>query len=368
MQCWVLTNEYSPFIIGGLGIVATHLARSLVASGVHVTVLTQSLKPQIQASRKQNLHVVRFPRISKYYSLKHRRYHSRTIAAWMAQSNFEKPDILHIHSVQFTKTAQYLKKKFNVPVIYTCHSLVIMEKLTPVRSLVARQQEELFIIADSIVVPSKWLKNKIEQHYPRFKNKLHVIENGVHVTSTGGGTDRHHLLNVGRLVRSKGIEKLLHAVSILSIKHSRVTLNIVGTGTSTYRKRLLSLARKHQITSRIRWLGFKKPEQVQKLYSSYGAVVVPSPNESFGLVALEALANNVPLVSTRSGGLSEFVTSDVAEVIHQVKGEDIALAIENMWKNNELTNQRVVEGRKLALKYTWSNVAARYHRLFRSIS
>ncbi|WCK56387.1 glycosyltransferase family 4 protein [Aneurinibacillus sp. Ricciae_BoGa-3] len=367
MRCWVLTYEYNPFIIGGLGIVATHLTRSLARDGLDVTVISRSGKPHIQTNRKKHLNIVRFPATSKYYSVKDRTFCSHSIDDWLAKNSYEKPQILHIHSVHFAKTARYLKLKFNAPVVYTCHSLVRMEKLSKARSLVARQQEELLSFADAVVVPSLWLKSKTKELYPHLKDKLHVIENGVHVKRERCSGPRHHLLNVGRLVRSKGIEKLLGAVAILSKKHPKLKLDVVGTGSSAYRKHLRLLARTYQITERIRWLGFKTPKQVQQLYSSYGVVVVPSPNESFGLVALEALANNIPLVSTRSGGLAEFVNSSVAEIIHRVSPEEIAQAIENMWKQEELTNRRVAEGRKMALQYSWPNIAARYHSLFTSI-
>src|SRR6185312_2056230 len=125
----------------------------------------------------------------------------------------------------------------------------------------------------------------------------------------------------GRVVPSKGIEELLQAVARLSNYYPTISLDVIGTGSANYMSKLQALTQ---------WLGYKGHSSLLRMYSQYGAVVMPSKQESFGLVALEALANGIPLVSSRSGGLAEFVDSNVAEVIPHIAASDIAHAIENM--------------------------------------
>jgi glycogen synthase len=177
----------------------------------------------------------------------------------------------------------------------------------------------------------------------------------------------HHLLFVGRLVPLKGIEQLLKAVAILKRKNKKVNLTIIGKGGQAYVKRLKTLCKEWGIHANVNFLGFRKPGQVQKMYASYGAVIMPSTMESFGLVALEAMASGVPLVATRSGGLAEIVNSKVAQVIPRVEGKAIAAAIEQMWNNAPLTNRRVKAGRILASRYKWPRVANQYIKLFQII-
>jgi len=81
------------------------------------------------------------------------------------------------------------------------------------------------------------------------------------------------------------------------------------------------------VANRIRWVRKKPYAAVQRMYASYGAVIIPSKTESFCLVALEAMANGVPLISTLSGGLKEFVNKRNAQIIRSVDRASIAKAI-----------------------------------------
>ncbi|WP_047151983.1 glycosyltransferase family 4 protein [Aneurinibacillus tyrosinisolvens] len=369
MRLWILTNEYKPYIIGGLGIVATNLTKAMSAqSGTDITVYSGHSSHKASEEQRNGVRVVRFPRTMPYFSKNYRAFLPSAFSGWLRKNRGSAPQLIHVHSVQFGETAAYLKKKYNVPVIYTCHSLVTIERKASLRDAAAKRQEKLLQVADAIVVPSEWQRTKVKQYYPFCNDKLHVIENGIQIKKTGGsrGASRYKLLYIGRLVRSKGIEELLHAVSLLAKSNSRVTLDVVGSGSPAYSWRLNALARKYGISKRIRWHGFQKPQVVQKLYSSYGAVIVPSRHESFGLVALETLAHRVPLIATQAGGLSSFVNAEVAEVIPTVSGPSIAGAIHRVWKNRELTKKRVEAGYRSALQYDWTRAAAAYQNLFLS--
>lgn len=133
-------------------------------------------------------------------------------------------------------------------------------------------------------------------------------------------------------------------------------------------RKIKALARKLGIASRIRWLGFIKPQQMIQLYPRFGAVVMPSSQESFGMVALEAMAHGVPLVTTRAGGLKEIVNANNAKIIPAVTARAIANAIELMLKHPQLTNQRVRNARATARRYTWHRAAAHYKAVFNQLT
>lgn len=364
MRLWVLTNEYEPDIIGGLGVVATNLTEFLARNLENVIVLTSTAGNQVCTEKKQTAQLIYFPCESDYHSKNKQKFRYRPVTTWLKLNGFSEPDLIHIHSVQFANVAGYYKKHYGIPVIYTCHSLVALEPNTSSRKKVVQRQEKLLLICDRIVVPSRWQKMKLEQLYPFCANKVEVIENGVDIPETTNHSGRDRLLFVGRLSWSKGIDELLRALAILAKINKDVTLDVVGTGSPGYQAKLKSLAHSVGIPSRVRWLGFRRPEQVRQLYRRYGAVIVPSRQESFGLVALEALANGIPLVSAASGGLADFVNSNVAEIIPGVKSTSIASAVRRMWGNTEITNQRVAQGRNVALRYKWPEIAARYRDLF----
>lgn len=368
MILWVLTNEYEPNIIGGLGIVATRLSRCLAEDGVNVTVLCKHFGSTVRDEQEQDVRVIRFTRKSRYHSVERQVFDPDRALSWLKETGVAEPDVLHIHSLQFTEFAILLQKTWHVPVVYTCHSLVALEKKSILRDPMVKRQERLLQHADLVVVPSAWQRRQLVSMYPHCSGKLHMIENGVDVHQAGGEVSPKRLLYVGRLTPLKGIAELLHAVALLQRIEPDVTLDIVGTGPAQYTARLRAIVKRHNIADRVRWLGFKSWDSVQSLYERYGAVIVPSRQESFGLVALEALAHGVPLVATQNGGLSEFVSLEVAFVIPEVTGKAIARTIDKMWRREERREQHVQEGLRLAKRFAWAEMSARYRELFASIS
>ena len=170
----------------------------------------------------------------------------------------------------------------------------------------------------------------------------------------------------GRLVRNKGLEELIDAMALLKPKYPQARLYLIGDGTMT--RRLRQRASQRGVAEVVQWLGRYDHERLQSAYRTFGAVIMPSKAESFGLVALEALAIGVPLVATQAGGLGQFVSDQVAQVIERVDPPTIARAIAQMWQAPGLTQQRVQAGRELALSYQWSHAARSYGRLFAALA
>ncbi|MGG4036504.1 glycosyltransferase family 4 protein [Paenibacillus cisolokensis] len=365
-RLWILTGEYEPHIIGGLGTVATNLTKAYARNGMHTTVLSQNKHSRITITKTKRVQIIRFPTRAAYYSSKSKQYSPAAIERWLTKRGYHKPDGIHIHSLQFMKLAQHYQAKYRIPVIYTCHSLVAMETgpKTASKKRALNDQKLLLKMANRIVVPSHPELTKLRKLYPFYGNKTVVINHGIVLRKSGARAPRHHLLFVGRIVPLKGIKQLLQAIALLKREGKKVKLDIVGTGPKGYTRHLKSLVKKLGISSEVRWIGHCNQKQLQKRYASRGAVVMPSLQESFGLVALEALASGIPLVSTQAGGLAEFVNSQVAQTIPKVEGPAIAKAIRKMWNYKHTTDQRVAAGRKLASRFQWPHAAEQYQKLF----
>ncbi|NIK75372.1 glycosyltransferase involved in cell wall biosynthesis [Paenibacillus castaneae] len=365
-RLWILTNEYEPYIIGGLGTAVTNLTKAYVNSNINVTVLSQGSHPPIRITKRKRLSIVYFPARAPYYSVKTRQFNPAAIERWIVQQGYPKPDGIHIHSLQFVNVATYYQSKLRIPIIYTSHSLVNLEKSTASKRKRLRTNQQALLLkkTNKITVPSRSELVKLKKLYPFVKGKTTIVSHGIVLRKSGARASRRHLLYVGRLVPLKGIEPLLNAISKLKQSGNKVRLDLVGTGSRSYVNHLKALARKLGISSEVRWLGFQSQSKVQKIYATYGAVVMPSSQESFGLVALEALASGIPLVSTRAGGLAEFVNSSVAQTIPRADSTAIAASIKAMWSNKPLTDKRVAAGRRLASKYQWPQAANRYKKLF----
>ncbi|GAA0371098.1 glycosyltransferase family 4 protein [Bacillus horti] len=357
---WVMSNEYAPQIIGGLGTVTTQLTRALDKEKVKIVVLTSGQSFDQLLEQDQSTPLYRFPYTQAYYNSKKRFFKVDPVVKYMEQSGVNLPTLIHIHSMEFVEIALYYKRKYNCPIVYSCHSLI--DRDTKRYSLVL--QKKMLRQASCIVVPSIWQKNDLGRRYPFAKKRTKVVRHGVNLVQASSTASHSKLLFVGRVVPNKGVEELIRAISILKKRNRNVQLDIIGKGSVNYMKRLHQIARRYKVSANVNTRGFYPPDQIQTLITQYGAMVMPSKTESFGLVALEAMASQVPLVSTRSGGLKDFVRSTRAQIIPNVNSKSIAKAIQNMWSKPNLTAKRVKHAYNYAQRNSWSQIAKSYMEIF----
>lgn len=363
LKIWVMTNEFEPQIIGGLGIVATQLTRMMSTLGAKITVLCTGNSDRMTISNANgHLRIIRFPKNSGYFNQAKRSFRAEAIIKGALHKGLGRPDLIHVHSTEFAETAKLAGSRFHLPIVYTCHSLVSQGSSSPH----GKNQTTLIRIANRVIVPSRWQAQETKRRYPWINgHKMVVIPHGIAPVSKGSTKGAsHQLLYVGRLISSKGVEPLIKAVGLLARENSRVQLTIVGSGSASYRNKLRTLAKQAGAESRIRWAEKVSHKKVQQMYRSYGAVVNPSKTESFCLVALEAMANGVPLISTTSGGMKEFVTPRNAQIIHAVDSAHIARAIKGFWNNPGQSRKRVINARATSAQYKWPVIAGKYLSLF----
>jgi len=364
LKLWVMTNEYHPDIIGGLGIVATQLTRSLVRAGASATVIVTGSSSRLVVSKAgRGLQIVRLPNSPRYYHGASGTYRASAVLEAAAKAGAVVPDIIHVHSTEFAAAAAEAGRKYDVPIVYTCHSI----SSAGLRSREGRRQTRLIRTAARIAAPSWWQAGQIGGRYPGARTRIAVIPNGVQRVSGKVRGPSPRLLYAGRIIPSKGIEELIRAVGRLSRQSRDVRLTVIGDGPPVYHRRMRILARRLGIAGRIRWLRHQSHAALQRRFAAYGAVIVPSRQESFCLVALEAMARSVPLVSTISGGLQEFVNSRNAEVIRSIDEAEIARAVAAMRDRPDQTRQRSVRARMTASRYLWPVIARRYSSLFASL-
>lgn len=131
-----------------------------------------------------------------------------------------------------------------------------------------------------------------------------------------------HLVFVGRLEYEKGIHDLIAAMPRIRRHHPGTTLTVAGTGTQ--QTWLVQQARKHKVLKATTFVGHLDHEQLVRLLHTADAAVLPSHYEPFGIVALEAAATGIPLVTSDVGGLGE-------AVIDGQTGTSFARAISPAW-------------------------------------
>lgn len=360
MRVAVLTNEYEPDIVGGLGTVSTRLAEAMAVRGHEIVVITKGSARQIEDTERFGVRVIRFPRESDYHSKRSQVFYAEPILQYL-DSHVESFDIVHIHSLQADRLLHALRAAHHSRTVYTCHSLIASEGLQSKSSQqMERRQHDIMREVDLVVAPSHWEKRMIHQTYTHLATPVRVIANGVVQGSLSSRRRDAKILYAGRIIRSKGIEELIRALPLVRRKKPLIELDLHGAGSPRFTRELERLTRKLHIERAVHLLGKCDYHSLQRHMAQYSAVVVPSRTESFGLVALEAMSAGTPLVSTRAGGLRDFVDQKVASIIEERTPKAIANAILESLSDSSQTERRRKRAYERAKDYTWSRISARY--------
>ncbi len=353
MRILVLTSEYEPTIIGGLGVVASQLAAQLSALGHDVIIVTKGIKQYVDDRMIKRVRVISFPqRITE------------NVVRYL-QKQVLPVDMIHVHSIPWDDVATAVKEICKVKIVYTCHSLIATEKsqVTLAKTMQKRQQQ-LLQRSDVVISPSEWQKNQIDAMHLTFKSI--TIPNGVTILPIEPlASDKHDLVFVGRLVRLKGIEDLLTALTSYSQKYP-ISLDVYGRGEKQYEAQLLRMAKKIR-THKVHFKGFLDHDRMMQRIRSYGGLIMPSKNESFGLSVLEAMGCGIPVCSSLQGGLAEFVDSRVAVVIDPISPETIKESLDELFQVKEKTAERQLAAYERAKQYAWNLIAKRYEKLMKEI-
>ena len=134
------------------------------------------------------------------------------------------------------------------------------------------------------------------------------------------------LLAVGRLVPKKGFDVLLRALAECAQMDRRAQLTVIGDGPE--RRSLETLARELALDGKVEWRGAQDHAAVMQAIASAAIMIVPSREEPFGLVVLEAMAGGKPVVATRVGGLPEVLEGAEAVMVEPDNSLALAQAIE----------------------------------------
>ena len=178
------------------------------------------------------------------------------------------------------------------------------------------------------------------------------------------------VLAVGRLVRKKGFEYLIDAVSCLTARHQSLRLVIAGSGDldSELRRR----AANANIADRVMWLGAISQTEVAHWLAAADVVALPSIRDDSGNVdglpnaILEALASATPVVTTTAGGIGSVATDrKTALVVPERDADRMATAIDELLTNHALSSEIGQTARKHVLEHhSWARVAEQFESAY----
>jgi len=218
-----------------------------------------------------------------------------------------KPLVLHLHSTEFDRSGEHVNQ-----MIYD----------------IERRGMEA---ADKIIAVSYFTRGIVIARYGISGEKVEVVHNGVE--RSGGSNldmfDTHIdknekiVLFMGRITMQKGPEYFLGAAKKVLEVMDDVKFVMAGSGDLLHRS--VEMAAELGIGHKVLFTGFLRGEDVQNIYRMADLFVMPSVSEPFGLVPLEALDNDVPVIISKQSGVSEVLTHalkvdfwDVTEIANKI--------------------------------------------------
>jgi N-acetyl-alpha-D-glucosaminyl L-malate synthase BshA len=295
---------------GGSGVVATELGLALANRGDEVHFISYALPSRLNALHQRirfhEVTVTPYPLFDDFppYTL--------ALATKMAEvASYEKLDILHVHYAIPHAISAYLAKqilKGDLRVVTTLHGTDI--------TLVGRDESYLPITrfgieeSDGVTAVSRWLRDETFEHFQTQK-EIDVVPNFVDPErfKRGGGTVGMFYCEGEKLIchisNFRPVKRIMDVVEIFEKVNRRTPSRLLMIGDGPDRSRAEAYCREHHLRDRVYFLG-----NVQNLEDILGACdlfLLPSDTESFGMSALEALASEVPVIATRTGGLPEVV-------------------------------------------------------------
>ena len=284
-------------------------------------------------------------------------------------------DLIHSHYWLSGRVGNWAQNYWGIPHLIMFHTLGAVKNTTGVGEEEPRlriaTEGQLVKNCDRIITATEREITELERFYDAPADKMKIIPCGVDLNlfqpvdqatarrQLGFDPAEKLLLYVGRLEPQKGIERLLAAISHL--KHfQKIKLAVIG-GDGHHEpefQRLLLLSKELDIQDKVFFAGRVDQQDLPTYYSAADLLVVPSHHESFGLVALEALACGTPVVASDVGAMrSIIIENETGCVVSQADPRRLADKIEAYF--NELRFRIGTPGtiRDSVAKFAWPNIA-----------
>ena len=360
---------------GGSGVLATELGLGLAKKGHEVHFITYRTPFRLTAFQEN----VFYHEVSdlNYPLFEYAPYETALASKMVDVVLHEDLDILHVHYAVPHASVAYMAKKIllqrgkYIPIVTTLHGTDITlvgrdpamapvvsfsidksDGVTAVSHALKQQTLDTFEISNDIKVIHNFIDLK------RFKrqNKQHFKQ----AIAPNGERIFIHVSNFRAVKRVDDVIKMFNIVS----KEISATLLMIGDGPERYK--MEALCREMALCEKIRFLG--KQEAVEELLAISDIFVMPSENESFGLAALEAMACEVPVISSDVGGIPEVNIDGVTGYISEVGDiESMAKNALSILKTEEELDKFRAAALEQAKKFSINHILPQYEEYYQEI-
>ncbi|MFP4281401.1 MAG: glycogen synthase [Opitutales bacterium] len=398
MKALLYTNEYPPYIYGGAGVHVEYLSRELTRlMDVDVRCFGD------QAQEGPNL------KVRGYESLKQTPGAPRHLHGLLGaldrglRFNLDgnEADVVHCHTWYTHLAGIMTKLNYGIPLVVTAHSLEPLrpwkrEQLGGGYDFSCWVEKTALEMADAVIAVSRGTRNDLLRHFDIPVERIHEIYNGIDpqeyrkvdatpaLTRFGIPAEVPYVLFVGRITRQKGIVHLVEAIQFMDPGFN-VVLCAGAPDTPEIAAEMKAAVEAVRATRQgVFWVDemVDKPALIQ-LYSGAAVFCCPSIYEPFGIINLEAMACETPVVASAVGGIPEVVVHDETGYLVPVAQEatspfsplhptefakDLARDVNRLMARPERREAFAQAGRRRAVEhFSWTAIAAQVRDLYASL-
>jgi len=385
--------EFPPHNSGGLGVACQGLARALAEKNIELTfVLPKKIdidEPSVKFAfaNVPNLSMVEIDSLLKAYltsgtykllresedgiddmygsTLLEEVKRYSALARGIARNY--RHDIIHAHDWLAYGAGIQAKKVSGKPFFAHIHATEVDRTAGNPNMAIYKREREGLEAADRILAVSKFTKDTLHKHYGIKEDKVDVVYNGIepkkyeHAGIDPSGINNLKKLGykvvlfVGRITIMKGVDYLMEAARQV-LKHNPKTVFVIA-GAGDMEAQIMNMAAELKISDKVVFAGFLRGDDLSSAYRSADVFVMPSVSEPFGLVALEALVHDAPVIVSKQSGVSELL-SNVMKVDFW-DTEELADKILSVTTHPSLKHELSSNGTREAHMCNWGNVADR---------
>ena len=399
MKALFYTREFPPYVYGGAGVVVEYLADEL-SKLMEIDVRCFG----DQDEKSGNLSVKGYPYDSPDFDQSSDKlkavFQSLSTCIHMNAEEID-ADVVHCHTWYAQFAGIVAKLCYGIPLVITTHSL---EPLRPwKREQLGRGydasswvEKTAIEMADAVIAVSEETKVDVLKYFNVNEDKVKVIYNGINLheyvvtdkTSTleayGIDQNKPFVLFVGRITRQKGIIHLVNAIKYID-PDTQIVLCAGAPDTPEIGKEMEDSVNEVKKTrDNVIWIDvmLDKPSVIQ-LYSHADVFCCPSIYEPFGIINIEAMACETPVVASAVGGIKEVVVQGETGILIPLEQQDeapfeaknpdqfsrdLAQGINTITRDKELAKRMAINGRKRVEEtFDWMAIAKQVEALYKSL-
>jgi D-inositol-3-phosphate glycosyltransferase len=301
-------------------------------------------------------------------------------------------DVVHAHYWLSGWAAQLLKRYWDTPFVQMFHTTAEMKNAVSTanhQETTKRAQTERLLVdlSDSLIAANPDERAHLIWHQHSRSTKVCTIPPGVDLDlfrpldrascrrQLGLRDDDRVVVFVGRIDPIKGLDTLIEAAALMQASDSPTTFMLIGGDLDDSGAAVGPLAEivrdaeRNEVAGTFRFLGSLPQDQLPVYYSAADVVAVPSRYESFGLVAVEAMACGAPVVASRSGGLRFTVEDGFNGFLVPVgDASRLARALTRVLADETLRRRLSIGAQNSAARFSWPAVAANILHVYKRLA